>query len=58
MKGDRLMGTDLAEALLDIATILLPYGISKKDSDKIADDFQAIIESFKGLETAFFGKGE
>lgn len=57
-KGDRLMGTDIAEALLDIATTLMPYGISKKDSDKIADDFQVIIESFKGLETAFFGKGE
>lgn len=55
------MGTDVAEALIDIATILLPYGISKKDSDKIADDFQVIIESFKGLEAAFFGnrgKGE
>jgi hypothetical protein len=58
MKGDRLMGIDLAEALLDIATTLMSYGISKKDSDKIADDFQIIIESFKGLETAFFGKGE
>lgn len=52
------MGIDLAEALLDIATTLMSYGISKKDSDKIADDFQVIIESFKGLETAFFGKGE
>ena len=52
------MGTDVAEALIDIATILLPYGIGKNDSEKIADDFQVIIESFKGLETAFLGKGE
>lgn len=55
------MGTDIAEALLDIATTLMPYGISKKDSDKIADDFRIIYEGFRGLAEAFFenrGKGE
>lgn len=55
------MGTDLAEALIDIATILMPYGISKEDSDKIADDFRIIFEEFRGLAEAFFenrGKGE
>lgn len=54
------MGSDVAEAVLDIALTLLPYEIKREDRDKISDDLKRIIESFKGLENAFFGvpKGE
>lgn len=58
MKGDRLMGTEVAEALFDIATTVMPYGISKEDAKRIANDFRIIIEDVKGLEKAFLERGE
>jgi len=54
------MGTEFAEAIVDIAMTLLPYEISKKDRDKIAEDLKTLVTSYEGLEDAFLGvrKGE